>query len=380
MSAHRAPNALRVMLVVGLLAQAMANECDGEQCEHMSNWCPARNCGAYKLDGVEISGASKSEWGGVCRRIKDSQLRSVEPGSNQAYCVSDDISSLGFRCFKGNTWKSDIASFLSYDTDEFDDTAHDLNKTSCENLDVSESESGVIFMSGHCCAGSAVPCQETNAATCHNGFKPLGPDFTNSLISIVLCICAIVHIFSSGMCIVYADRLIDNMDGTEDMSAFDRASFKNVIGSLGAAHGGFAALLIFGAFQDWLYGKRQIGIAAMAWYGILGPMAEAMQHDRKNGCSHYLTVLISASQGECGSGPPKINYLILALLLLLAVGFETDGHELVVGASMIVAGFIASLVITHFVAEPEVKETDNDTDAERSSGGGKRMGGFAQMR
>lgn len=111
------------------------------------------------------------------------------------------------------------------------------------------------------------------------------------------------------------------MPSADDMAPLDKKAFKNIITMLGAAHGGFAAVLVFGALQDWYYGKCQIALAALAWYGVLGPIAEAMQHGSKPyALSHYLNVCISVSKGECGGKPPKLNYMMLCVGMLVAIG------------------------------------------------------------
>jgi len=286
----------------------------------------------------------------------------VGPGE-EAYCVSLDTSTLGFRCFQSSNWVSDIASFLSLSVSGDLAPGLHLNRTTCENLDIGESSAGIAFMNGKCCVGQAVPCQDW--MKCADGFTPLGPSVMHSILSIMMFFCAFIHLMSCVMCMVFADRLMSNMEDVQDMSEGDRISFKNIINMLGAAHGAFTAVLVFGALQDWLYGKSQIALAAVSWYAIFGPCAEAMQHGKRPyGIAHYLSECLSASQGACGGNPPKLTYSLLCILLVACIAVETYGVKLWIAGGMTVVGFIASMVISQVrITEPALDEDADDSGA-----------------
>jgi hypothetical protein len=281
------------------------------------SWCPARNCGSWRL---HKDMGSKGGAIGECKSIKDAVIRKLDRGSNEAFCISGDTSVHGFRCFDGDAWVSELAHYLeaSLAAREGLDESLTLNKDNCEDLQVEGAEGGTLFMAGRCCAGWAVPCRKP---TCMSAFEPAGPFLFSSAISIMLCICAVVHGLSSAMCIAFSERLLKSYPSTEDMSSTDKAAFKNVIAMLGAAHGGFAGVLVFGALQDWLYGKVQVALVALFWYAIIGPVAEAMQHGTKPWSqSHYINEFIAVAQGECVGKPPKIYYVVLCICMLIAIG------------------------------------------------------------
>lgn len=315
----------RAVAVLATAASAVAigtHSCAvGDYCNDVSAWCPARNCGAFLLDttGSEAN-PEKSAEAQACKRILNAKPRHVQTGSDTLYCVSEDTTVRGFQCFGGDDWLTQMLGFLEIRPEDVDGSEAEttLTRESCESLELDSPDGGTLFLSGRCCTGSAVPC---HSVACVGGFIPLGPEFTSSVVSIMLGICAIVHMMSALMCIVFSDRLIHTIESVATMSPEDLSAFKNIITMLGAAHGGFAAILIFGAVQDWMYGKSQIALAALVWYAMLGPVAEAMQHDSASeGNRHYLGACLSASQGECGGKVPRINYLVLCIGLILAIG------------------------------------------------------------
>lgn len=70
-----------------------------------------------------------------------------------------------------------------------------------------------------------------------------------------------------------------------------------------------------------LYGKIQIALVSLVWYAILGPLAEARQHGVKPWSqSHYINEFIGVASGECLSKPPKVNYIVLCICMLIAIG------------------------------------------------------------
>lgn len=313
--------------LLALLAQngGVTKTCigEGDVCADPS-WCPARNCGAWNLR-VDMGAAGDAV--SACKSIRGAFLKKVNHASKEAYCVSGDTSVHGFRCFSGDAWVAELSEYVK-SSDSFRESLDEsltLNATHCEKLQIEGVQGGTVFMAGRCCAGWAVPCHQLG---CMSAFEPEGPGIFNSAVSIMLVICAIVHALSSVMCVAFPTKLLESYPSTEDMTPTDRELFKNVIGMLGAAHGGFAGVLLFGAFQDWLYGKVQIALVSLFWYAILGPVAEAMQHGTKPlSQSHYINEFIAVAQGECVGKPPKINYVVMCVCVLVAIGVSrARGH------------------------------------------------------
>jgi hypothetical protein len=318
-------SSLRAVAVIASAASAFASgshSCAvGDYCNDVSAWCPARNCGAFILDtsGSEHSPEHSAE-AKACEHIRDAKARHVQSGSSTLYCVSEDTTVIGFQCFGGDDWLTQVLGFLQVRPEDFDGAEAEttLTRQSCESLELDSPHGGTLFLSGRCCTGGAVPC---HSVACSGGFVARGPGFTSSVVSIMLAICAIVHLMSALMCLAFADRILHGIESVATMKPEDLRSFKYIIMMLGAAHGGFASILVFGALQDWMYGKSQIALAALVWYGLLGPVAEAMQHSTgSNGSRQYLSACVSTSQGECGGGVPRINYVVLCLGLVLAIG------------------------------------------------------------
>lgn len=306
------------MFLAALLPAALAatTSCVGEPelCQDTS-WCDsARNCGAWRLR------EERGEAVDACRSIKSSSLQKLyRPQSEEEVCTSQDTTVHGFRCFNGDGWVRSIADFLVPDAahEELDESLT-LDKTRCEDLTVDGAQGGLLFMAGHCCAGWAVPCTKPDCVT---GYEPNSPGILKSSVSIWLFICAAVHAISAAICIVFASRLLESYPSTEGMSDTDKEAGSHVIMLLGAAHGGFAAVLVFGALQDWMYGKFQVALVALLWYAVLGPLAEARQHGMKPWSqSHYMAEFIGLASGECLSKPPKINYILLCICMLIAIG------------------------------------------------------------
>lgn len=263
------------------------------------------------------SGWHSSKDAAACKSIHFAFAKKIGVEDAAIYCVSEDTTLGGFQCFKGDGWLSSMLDYLGHDAYSGNE-AIELNQTSCNSLELDSEDAGTLYVGGQCCTGGAVPC---NHPLCRHGFRPLGPAVTSSVVSVVLVIIALVHCFTSLQCIVFADRLIENARSAKDMGADDKAAFKNIITMLGAAHGGFAGILVFGALQDWFSGKSQVAMAALAWYGVLGPVAEAMQYKREHGSSvQYVNACVSAAQAECGGQVPKVNYHLLCIPLLIAIG------------------------------------------------------------
>jgi len=351
-------------LVVALVASTAlgvaglgAKSCEGDYCRDTA-WCNGERCGAYNLHVSSADHDSKEV--AACKSFKNAALKKVDKGSDDEYCISHDTSKRGFKCFDDHRggWVGAIYDFLGGNRENMGDDSLSLNSTNCEELDVGEVPGGLKYLAGRCCAGEAVPC---NSESCMKAFEPKGWSFTSSPVSIMLVICAIVHLLSAGNCLIFADRVIANVPSAEDLASHDKKAFKNIVAMLGAAHGGFAAVLIFGALQDWYYGKCQISLAALGWYGILGPIAEAMQHGSKPyTLTHYLNVCISVSKGQCGGNPPKINYMMLCIGMLVAVGVEVMKSQpliFIVAASMITLGFVTSVVVSQFVPTEKLPDT-----------------------
>ncbi|KAJ1630525.1 hypothetical protein T492DRAFT_1002419 [Pavlovales sp. CCMP2436] len=327
----------------------------GDWCSDVSSWCPARNCGAFLLDGVDgmTAGWAKSADAQTCKGIRHANPRQMDGGGSQVYCVSLDVSMCGFQCFGGESWLANMLAFLQLVPESVDDEYINLNRTNCESLALDSPYSGTVYLSGKCCTGGAVPCSTGGACT-RGGFRPLGPSVLSSPVSIILIVCAIIHIISALQCIAFADRLINGIRSVKTMGSEDKNTFKTMISTLGAAHGGFAAILCFGALQDWLYGKSQITLAAITWYGFLGPVAEAMQRSDRQGGSldggMYLSMWISASKAECGGEVPKLNYVLLCVLLLVSIGVEGLGFYFFTACGMVAAGLVTSLIVSRVVA------------------------------
>jgi hypothetical protein len=313
-----------VLLAVSAQNGGVTKSCigEGDVCADPS-WCPARNCGAWNL---KQDMGSTGDAVTACKSISGAFLKKVDHATKEAYCVSGDTSVHGFRCFSGDAWVSELSEYILAGGDagggdaarESLDESLTLNASECEQLQVEGAQGGTVFMAGRCCAGWAVPCHHPG---CTSAFEPEGPGIFNSAVSIMLVICAIVHALSSVMCIAFPAKLLESYPSTEEMTPIDRDSFKNVIGMLGAAHGGFAGVLLFGAFQDWLYGKVQVALVSLFWYAIVGPVAEAMQHGTKPlSQSHYINEFIAVAQGECVGKPPKINYVVMCVCVLVAIG------------------------------------------------------------
>lgn len=316
---HLVRLALLALAAAARAAGAGAKACVGDRCNDVSKWCPARSCGAFLIEGVSADdgGWRKSAGARACASIENAIPRRLDAAGGDVYCVSEDASVRGFQCFNGETWLSAMLDFLQLAPPEALSLAP-LDKASCERLELDSAYAGTLFVGGRCCTGGAVPCA---SAACKAGFAPLGPAVTSSFVSVVLVIIAIVHLMTALQCLCFSDRLVDSDRGTKKMDGDDRLNFKNIIASLGAAHGGFAGVLIFGALQDWPYGKSQIALAALAWYAVLGPVAEAMQSKPgQSSSTRYLAACVSASQAECGGQVPKINYLVLCIPLLIAIG------------------------------------------------------------
>ncbi|KAG8465350.1 hypothetical protein KFE25_002657 [Diacronema lutheri] len=355
------------------VAGAGGKSCVGDRCSDTESWCPASHCGAFKLS-VPASGAWQSSDGvRACKHIRGASAKRLSRESDTSihdvYCISLDTRLRGFQCFDDpQQWLAEMLDYLAIEPSGADADAGTrpplvLNETTCNRLNFGVPYSGTLFVAGQCCTGGAVPCK---ARGCEAPFVPLGPRVTSSVVSVVLVVIAVMHALTSLQCIVFSDRLIDGFRSVAQMGGEDRASFKNIVAMLGAAHGGFAAVLIFGALQDWVDGKSQVALAALAWYAVLGPIAEAMQHTP--GESRFLIGCLSASQAQCGGRVPKVNYLLLCIPLLVAIGVEAFGVHFMIGAGMVVTGLITSLVIMHVGSE-----RGGDTAGERGAAGSEAM-------
>ncbi|KAG8459657.1 hypothetical protein KFE25_001013 [Diacronema lutheri] len=345
------------MLNALLMAAALANPaCTGEMCAD-TTWCGwAKFCGAWRLGENIGSDGPEAQ---ACRSIPTSSVKKLDGAGNEAFCVSLDTRRSGFSCFGGNSWVHSIAEHL-VPTFEMRDAADGgrlpLNRTNCEDLQLDGAGGGTVYMAGLCCAGWRVPCFDKPG--CVEEFVPYGPGILKSSISIMLLICAAVHITSAAICILFAGRLMDSYDSTEEMGPTDKDAAKNVVAMLGAAHGGFSAILVFGALQDWLSGKVQIALVSLVWYAVLGPLAEAMQHGTKPWSqSHYINEFIGVASGECLSKPPKINYIVLCICMTIAIGMETIDRVFIVALCMVAVGIALSILTSIMPAAPSEGES-----------------------
>ncbi|KAJ1619701.1 hypothetical protein T492DRAFT_1083503 [Pavlovales sp. CCMP2436] len=357
--------ALALLLPSVTLALGPARSCvgDADMCADTS-WCQGRNCGSWRLnqDAGEKGGAVAT-----CKQIKASLVKKLQKGSNEGYCVSADTSLHGFRCFGGDAWVDDLAKYVEAPSEVREDLEPSLalNRSNCDDLYLEGVQGGTTFMAGLCCAGWAVPCHKSS---CTMAWEPVGPGIFNSAISIMLVISAAIHALSSMMCLFFPSRLEEAYRSTEDMTDSDKAAFTHAIQMLGAAHGAFAGVLIFGAVQDWLYGKIQIALVAMLWYAILGPVAEAMQHGTKPWTqSHYLNEFIAVAQGECVGKPPKLNYIVLSISMLIAIGVETVGEVFWLAAAMMAVGVLLSVATSAMPGPPREEEVVSHRESRRAS-------------
>lgn len=240
---------LPALLAVGLTPGDVTRSCMGEPEACLDQgWCgSARDCGAWRLrEDVGSRGPAIA----ACQAIKSSAVEKLREGSNEAYCASKDTGLHGFRCFGGDNWVGSMASFLEAPRSvrETLDESLTLDKAGCEQLHLDGTWGGHVYMAGLCCAGWAVPCTSFD---CADAFRLDTPGILRSSISIMLLIAAAVHTVSSLVCVLFGRRLLESYPSTEGMAASDKRAGQHVISMLGAAHGGFAAVLVFGALQDW---------------------------------------------------------------------------------------------------------------------------------